>query len=195
MTSKAGPETPARIVPGSSPRLRAAWVAATFAPATAWLYRRPGVSADSTGAARPGLAEDVSRQGQAQLRHRARNQVMGLTAQFLLGMAVNLLGLPSEATGASRVASTVFLAMHVLIALGLIIVAILTVRAATHASSQTRNQAIWGATAIAATVTAGILATITKSNWWSYAMALGFIASLLTYGSLLLKPAAPPAPK
>jgi hypothetical protein len=27
---------------------------------------------------------------------------------------------------------------------------------------------------------------ITKSNWWSYAMALGFIASLLVYGGLLM---------
>lgn len=153
------------------------------------------MSAGSTGAARPGLAEDVSQQGQAQVRHLARSQVMALTAQFLLGMAVNLLGLPSEATGAARIASIVFLAMHVLIALGLIINAFRTVRAATHASSQTRNQAIWGATAIAATLTAGIITTNTMSNWWSYAMALGFVASLLIYGSLLLKPAARPTPK
>lgn len=43
-----------------------------------------------------------------------------------------------------------------------------------------------GAAAIAAALAAGVLTTITKSNWWSYAMAAGFVASLLSYGSLLL---------
>lgn len=42
MTSKTGPETPALIVPGSPPRLRAAPVAATSAPPTAWHYGRLG---------------------------------------------------------------------------------------------------------------------------------------------------------
>ncbi len=44
------------------------------------------------------------------VRHLARHQILGLTAQFLLGMAVDLLGLPSKATGATQTASTVFLA-------------------------------------------------------------------------------------
>ena len=45
--------------------------------------------------------------------------------------------------------------------------------------------------AIAATTAAGILTMITKSNWWSYTMALGFIASLLVYGGLLLQARTP----
>ena len=28
---------------------------------------------------------------------------------------------------------------------------------------------------------------ITKGSWWSYGMAVGFIASLLVYGSLLVQ--------
>ena len=64
---------------------------------------------------------------------------------------------------------------------------------AVKAAARPGSPAIWGAAAIAATVTAGVLTTITQSNWWSYAMAAGFIASLLIYGSLLL-PARAQAP-
>jgi hypothetical protein len=141
------------------------------------------------------VGDGVTGQGQPELRHHARDQVIGLTAQFLLGMAVNLLGVPSEATGAAHIASTVLLVGHVLVALGLIAGAILTVRAATRASSHMRTQAIWGATVIAGTVTAGILTAITRNDWWSYAMALGFLVSLLIYGRLVFLPATRPAPR
>ena len=149
------------------------------------------MSAASTGATGHGMAEEVIQSSHARVRHLARHQVMGLAAQFLLGMAVNLLGQPSEVTGGARIASTVFLAGHVLIVLGLVIGAILTVRATARIGGRGHRQAVWGAAALAAATTAGILTVITKGNWWSYAMALGFIASLLTYGGLLLKPAPP----
>ena len=35
---------------------------------------------------------------------------------------------------------------------------------------------------------AGIITLITKSDWWSYTMAVGFIVSLLVYGSLVVQP-------
>jgi hypothetical protein len=35
-------------------------------------------------------------------------------------------------------------------------------------------------------VVADILTLITKNNWWSYTMAVGFIAALLASGGLLL---------
>jgi hypothetical protein len=38
---------------------------------------------------------------------------------------------------------------------------------------------------------AGIFTVMTGSNWWSYAMAVGFITALLTYGSLLLPTTTP----
>ncbi|HYZ51956.1 MAG TPA: hypothetical protein VE733_00380 [Streptosporangiaceae bacterium] len=44
---------------------------------------------------------------------------------------------------------------------------------------------------IAVAVAAGILTLAIKSNWWSYAMAAGFIAAVLAYGSLLLPATAP----
>ena len=125
----------------------------------------------------------------ADLRHLARHQIVGLAIQFLLGMAVNLLGLPSQARGAAHTATTVFLAAHVLITLGLFAGAAMIVRAAARAPS--RPLAIEGAIAIAATTAAGILTMITKSNWWSYTMALGFIASLLVYGGLLMQARTP----
>ena len=129
--------------------------------------------------------------GHAEVRHLARHMVIGLTVQFLLGMAVNLIGQPAETTGDARIASTVFLAAHVLVSAGMVIGAAQAVRAAAHLGGPWRRAAIWGAAAIAATVAAGVLTTITKSNWWSYAMAAGFIASLLIYGSLLLPARAP----
>jgi hypothetical protein len=45
-----------------------------------------------------------------------------------------------------------------------------------------------GAAAISVTTAAGVLTLLTKSNWWSYAMAAGFITALLTYGSILAQP-------
>ena len=115
--------------------------------------------------------------------HLPRHLITGLAAQFLLGMAVNLLGLPSQAAGAARETSTVFLAVHALIALGLLIAAAVAIR--TAKTNRDRQLAIWGAAAIAATTTAGILTVATKSNWWSYGMAVGFITSLLIYADLL----------
>lgn len=127
----------------------------------------------------------------ADLRHLARHQVTGLAAQFLLGMAVNLLGLPSLAKGTAHTATTVFLAAHVLITLGLLAGAVMIIRATGRPRAPSRRLAIGGAIAIATTTAAGILTMTTKSNWWSYGMALGFIASLLVYGGLLMQARTP----
>jgi amino acid permease len=40
---------------------------------------------------------------------------------------------------------------------------------------------------VAVTIGAGVLALATKSNWWSYLMAVGFLASLLIYFVLVLR--------
>ena len=124
--------------------------------------------------------------GLASVRHLARHQVMGLAGVFLLGMAVNLIGLPSETSGAAHVASIALLAAHVLIALGLLIGTVMLIRAAAGLGGRWRRQAVTGAIAIVAAFGAGALTLATKNNWWSYAMAVGFIAALLAYGSLLL---------
>ncbi|MGE5135764.1 MAG: hypothetical protein ACM32E_22995 [Gemmatimonadota bacterium] len=111
---------------------------------------------------------------------------MGLASVFLLGMVVNLTGLPSQTSGAAHLASLAFLAAHVLIALGLVAGTVMLLRAAARLGGRWRRQAVVGAAAITVAFAAGILTLMTGSNWWSYAMAAGFIAALLAHGSLLL---------
>jgi hypothetical protein len=106
----------------------------------------------------------------ARVRHLARHQVMGLASVFLLGMAVNLTGLPAETSGAAHLASIALLAAHVLIALGIVTGTVLLLRAAARLGGWWRRQAIAGTAAIAVAVAAGILTLTAGSNWWSYAM-------------------------
>ena len=150
------------------------------------------MSAPGTGPAGPGIAGQDTAGRLAAVRHLARHQIMGLTSVFLLGMAASLIGLPAETTGAAHLASIAFLAAHALIALGLIAGAVMQLRAAVRLGGRPRSYAIAGATGIAVATVAGVLTLITKSGWWSYTMAVGFIVALLASGSLLL-PANTPA--
>ena len=68
---------------------------------------------------------------------------------------------------------------------------VMVLRAATNGSGQQRQLARWGAVLIALTFMTGVLTLITKSNWWSYGMAIGFISSLGLYVTLLVKTASP----
>ena len=120
------------------------------------------------------------------MRREARRQLVGLSAQFLLGMAVNLIGQPSETTGAAHAVSTVLLGLHVVVATGLVFGAVMVIRAARGGGDRPRQLARSGAVLIGLTVIAGVMTVITKNNWWSYAMAAGFIASVLLYVSLLV---------
>ena len=120
------------------------------------------------------------------VRHHARDQVLGLSAQFLFGMAISLIGQPSETTGVAHAASNVLLGLHVLVAVALVIGAVGVVRAARRRDRE-RRLARWGAAAIAATFGAGVATLLTKNDWLSYTMAVGFIVSLLIYGGLLVR--------
>jgi hypothetical protein len=120
------------------------------------------------------------------MRREARLQLVGLSAQFLLGMAVNLIGQPSETTGAAHAVSTVLLGLHVVAAIGLVAGAVMVIPAA-GGGDRPRQLARSGAVLIGLTVIAGVMTVITKNNWWSYTMAAGFIASVLLYGSLLVR--------
>ena len=117
---------------------------------------------------------------------------MGLVSVFLLGMTTgSLTGLPAQTTGAGHLASIAFLAAHTLIAIGLVVGTVMLLRAAARLGGRWRRQAIAGAAAVAMAVAAGVLTMITKNNWWSYTMAVGFIAALLAYGGLLLPATTP----
>ena len=130
--------------------------------------------------------DEITRARRRDVRQHARHQVMGLAAQFLLGMAISLIGQPSETTGAAHTVSNVLLGLHVLVAVILIAGAAGVIRAV-RGSDQQRRLARWGAAAIVLTFGAGVTTLITKSNWWSYAMAVGFIVSLLVYVSLMVQ--------
>ena len=121
------------------------------------------------------------------LGRRARAQLVMLIAQFLLGMGVNLIGQPSETTGAAKVVTTAALAGHVAVAVGLIVGAILTVRLAAAVGAQLRTQSWIGLALVAITIAAGVLTMTLNSNWWSYLMAVGFVALLIVYGSLYVR--------
>lgn len=122
-----------------------------------------------------------------EISENARKQLGMLTTMFLLGMAVNLIGLPSEVTGGAKTASSILLILHMLVAVGLIVGAIMTVRAALKRGGDTLRLARAGSAAIGVAVLAGLLTYGTKSNWWSYLMALGFIASFWIYGMMYAK--------
>jgi hypothetical protein len=110
-----------------------------------------------------------------------------LVAQFLLGMGVNLIGVPSETTGGAKVVTLVLLVVHIGLALGLIIGSVVTIVRASALGPRVRSQAWIGAALIAITVAVGVITMITNNNWWSYLMAVGFIALLVVYGRLYVQ--------
>lgn len=132
-------------------------------------------------------ATTQAKDSRAKLEHSARHIIMMLTIQFLLGMAVSLIGPPKEASGGAKIATTVFLALHVLIAIGLVIGAVMAFSAAKKLGSGFKRLASFASASIGATFVAGVLTMITGNNWWSYLMAAGFITSLLLYGAIVVR--------
>lgn len=119
------------------------------------------------------------------INKQARGQLGGLSAIFLLGMAVNLIGLPSQTTGSAKTVATVLLVLHILIGLGLVAGGISTILKAR--SSMFLKQARIGLVVIVLTFLCGIMNVNTKSNWWSYAMSVGFMVVFWVYGILFIK--------
>jgi hypothetical protein len=128
----------------------------------------------------------MKRARRTDVRQQALHQVLGLAAQFLFGMGISLIGPPSQTTGAAHTVSSALLGLHVLVGVALIGGAAGVVRAA-RGSDRQRRLARWGAAAIVLTFGAGVTTLITNSNWWSYAMAVGFVVSLLVYGGLVVQ--------
>ncbi len=118
------------------------------------------------------------------INRQARDQLGGLTLMFLLGMAVNLIGLPSQVSGSAQTATTVLLSLHILVAFGLVAGSIVTVRRA-RGSTFIRPAGI-GLAIIALTFVCGAVTVSTGDALWSYAMSVGFIASFWIYGLLFV---------
>jgi hypothetical protein len=124
-----------------------------------------------------------------QLNRRARSQLSMLALQFLLGMGVNLIGLPSENTGAAKVITGILLGLHVLLSLGLLVVAGLLMLRSGPMDDAMRNQALVGAVLVVVSFVAGILDTSLGSHWWSFLMAVGFIGAFVVYGRIYVQTA------
>jgi hypothetical protein len=132
------------------------------------------------------------------LSERSRGQLAMLTAQFLLGMAVNFIGFPSVSGGFIRVVSDVLVGLHVLIAVGMVIAAFivlrLTLKLDAHHGAAFRRPAWIGATGVLVAIAGGVLTTIADSSpdkilviagdWWSFLMSIGFLAAFLAYGAM-----------
>ena len=73
---------------------------------------------------------ETTRTSRTDVRHLASRQVMALSAQFLIGMALALIGQPSQTTGTAHTVSEALLGLHILVAAGLIAAAAQIIRLA-----------------------------------------------------------------
>lgn len=120
------------------------------------------------------------------LSKRALAQISMLSAQLLLGMAVNLIGLPKEISGNGKIATSIFLVLHVGIGLGLLVGSLMAVKLARRVNSHFMRDAWIGVMLIVSTFAAGVLTMILDNNWWSYVMTVGFLTSFLLYGAMFV---------
>ncbi|HUI72150.1 MAG TPA: hypothetical protein VL354_16645 [Spirochaetia bacterium] len=121
------------------------------------------------------------------LRRRARGVLSALLAQLILGLAINLIGMPSQTAGAAKVAASAFLILHVLVAIGLVVGAILTAVNARRTEAGFAGLGWIGLAVIIVTFAAGALTAATNSGWLSFLMGAGATASLVIYGILFTR--------
>lgn len=118
------------------------------------------------------------------LKDRAKHQIYMLTVIFLAGMAVNVLGMPSENTGTAMVVSSALTLLHVLIGIGLIVEGGLLLRLAYKRRMYVGLT--WGGMAsVLVAFVSGILMMALENDWLSYSMAVGFVAAFLAYGAIV----------
>ncbi|MGO4592314.1 hypothetical protein AB4Z18_00700 [Leifsonia sp. 2TAF2] len=119
----------------------------------------------------------------ANLRRRSREALAALAVQYLLGMAANLIGEP-ESTFVI-VVDTIIVILHILIAIGLVVVSIRVLLAA-RAADVGQRLALWGLIVIVVTFLAGVLTISFGSDWASYVMAAGFLVAAALYAGTFL---------
>ncbi|MCU1475135.1 hypothetical protein [Amnibacterium sp.] len=115
------------------------------------------------------------------LVRRSREALSALAVEFLLGMSVNLL--PDD--GAARLIRSIVLGLHVLIGIGIVIVAA-RLLAVARQEGLARREAAWGLAVVTATLVDGVLTVLLDSGWLSFVMAAGFLAATLLYVRTLL---------
>ncbi|MDQ1556145.1 MAG: hypothetical protein QOI02_1147 [Actinomycetota bacterium] len=112
------------------------------------------------------------------LRRRSREALYALSAQFLLGMASNLIGEPKNSV--AEVVAGIVLSLHILVGIGIIVVAVRLLLAARKAGLGQR-EALWALVILAVTFLAGVGTMVMGSEWLSYLMAVGFLAGAALY--------------
>jgi hypothetical protein len=112
------------------------------------------------------------------LGRRSREALSALGVEFLLGMAVNLL--PGDESAVVRVLHSIALGLHILVGIGVVIVAV-RLLAAARQDGLGRTEALWGVVAVSVTFVAGVLTVVLHSEWFSFLMAAGFLVSALLY--------------
>lgn len=113
------------------------------------------------------------------LRRRSREALSALALQFLLGMAANLIGDPKGTF--AIVVDTIIVILHILVAIGLVVISIRLLLAARTAGVGQRL-ALWGLIVIVITFLAGVGTMVTGNEWASYVMAAGFLVAAALYG-------------
>ena len=113
------------------------------------------------------------------LRRRSREALSALALQFLLGMAANLIGEPKGTF--AIVVDTIIVILHIVVAIGLVVVSIRVLLAA-RAAGVGQRLALWGIVVIVITFLAGVGTMVTGNEWASYLMAVGFLVGAALYG-------------
>jgi hypothetical protein len=117
------------------------------------------------------------------LRRRSLEALYALSVQFLLGMAFNLIGDPTNS--ALAVVGIVLISLHILVGIGIIVVAVRLLLSARKARLGQR-EALWALVILAVTFLAGVGTMVLEAEalggeWLSYLMAAGFLAGAALY--------------
>ncbi len=121
---------------------------------------------------------------------RAATRTLGMLGlQYLLGIAENLIGLPSETTGATNTASLVILVAHIVVAFGLVVGAARIAWMARGAEPGFRRLTTIALVVVVATFIAGGLTTGAEATMavWSFAMAVGFVVAAGLYVAIVVQ--------
>jgi hypothetical protein len=113
------------------------------------------------------------------LQRQILGQLRMLSAELILGMALNLIG--EDSTGVMKTVYLVALALHILIAFGIVGGAI------TIAVKEKSSLAMWAAVLAGSTLVSGMLTEALKQDVWSFVMACGFLITGWMYGVLYVR--------
>lgn len=113
------------------------------------------------------------------LQRQILGQLRMLGVELVLGMALNLIG--EDSTGVMKMIYFTALALHILIAFGIVGGAI------SIAVKEKSALAIWAATVAGSTLVSGMLTEALKQNVWSFVMTCGFLITGWMYGVLYVR--------